>query len=487
MPNLAQQLRQWQLREGTFRTLEQLARWLFIVATGLFLACFIDWWIDRTRDTPFLVRLLLTTVQVGIAIAVGIYFLRQSRYPNIDSLASRAEARFPQFGHRLVTALQLNRPGAKTAGMSAELIAQVTREAEEMTAKQSLVQLADRNPVKLAGQWFAPVAIVLTIALLLAPKLTTALLARQALLPIDIPRNVEMENLTPELWPSGDEVELRFRVTGAFTTEAVGNVRVMPEGQPAEDYILTYEKPDDTAGIFYTKLPASSLPFTFRAKLRDGRSRHEHQVRFEPRPVVQELNAWLVLPSYVDPEGKRRYDRFQPQAEVTALADCGVRIQMTASKPLKSGKVLVLGREGSGPEKVVLEVPLEVVAMTEAAPASYTAYWNLPTKATGYRIEVEDANGFRNSHPPRRGISILPDDPPRVSLLAEVLKDPREPGPLEDYDVSGMPLVTGGQVQIGYSARSPLGLARAIIQYRVNDGDWTALPLARTVADESKL
>ncbi|MGL4423864.1 MAG: hypothetical protein ACRCZF_24630, partial [Gemmataceae bacterium] len=46
---------------------------------------------------------------------------------------------------------------------------------------------------------------------------------------------------------------------------------------------------------------------------------------------------------------------------------------------------------------------------------------------------------------------------------------------------------TGGQVQIGYSARSPLGLARAIIQYRVNDGDWTALPLARTVADESKL
>ena len=39
---------------------------------------------------------------------------------------------------------------------------------------------------------------------------------------------------------------------------------------------------------------------------------------------------------------------------------------------------------------------------------------------------------------------------------SEVLKDPRDPGPLDDYEVNGMPLVFGGQVQVGYAARSPL-------------------------------
>jgi hypothetical protein len=49
-----------------------------------------------------------------------------------------------------------------------------------------------------------------------------------------------------------------------------------------------------------------------------------------------------------------------------------------------------------------------------------------------------------------------------------------------------MPLVLGGQVQIGYAARSPLGLSRAAIVYRVNEGDWTSLPLSRTEADLSR-
>lgn len=50
-----------------------------------------------------------------------------------------------------------------------------------------------------------------------------------------------------------------------------------------------------------------------------------------------------------------------------------------------------------------------------------------------------------------------------------------------------MPLVLGGQIQIGYTARSMLGLGRAFVVYRVNDGPWTALPLTRVQADEAKV
>lgn len=75
-----------------------------------------------------------------------------------------------------------------------------------------------------------------------------------------------------------------------------------------------------------------------------------------------------------------------------------------------------------------------------------------------------------------------------MNLLAEVLKDPKAPGPLDDYEVSGMPLIIGGQVQIGYSTRSPLGLSRAFVMYRVNEAEtWTPLPLKLTVADLEKV
>ena len=56
-----------------------------------------------------------------------------------------------------------------------------------------------------------------------------------------------------------------------------------------------------------------------------------------------------------------------------------------------------------------------------------------------------------------------------------------------DFLVDGMPLRLGGQVQVGYYAKSPLGLARAYLAYRVNDGPWAALPLAATTSDEAKV
>jgi hypothetical protein len=81
---------------------------------------------------------------------------------------------------------------------------------------------------------------------------------------------------------------------------------------------------------------------------------------------------------------------------------------------------------------------------------------------------------------------VLPDKPPEVRLLAEVLKDPKEPGPLEDFSVEGMPLRLGGQIQIGYQAKSPWGLDRAYVVYRVNQGPWQKLALNRVPPDESR-
>jgi hypothetical protein len=153
------------------------------------------------------------------------------------------------------------------------------------------------------------------------------------------------------------------------------------------------------------------------------------------------------------------------------------------STPVEKATVVLLARDEQGLEQAVRRVPMETTPEGMAGRATF----DLPPRPTGYRIEVVDANEFANLNPPRRGITLAPDEPPRVSLLSETMKGPLDDGPLDDYEVNGMPLALGGQVQIGYAARSPLGVARARILYRVNEGPWTPLPLARVDADPAQV
>jgi hypothetical protein len=485
MPTLHQQLRAWQRREWLYRVAWGAARWTTVALVAVAAACFTDWLIDRYRDTPFALRLLMTALELGVFAGAAYYFLLRLRVPSLVALAGRAEEEVPEFDHRLVTALQLNRPGAQTAGMSAQLIQQVTREAEALSARHRLAALADPRRLKWAASVAAPVLLVALAFAAIQPRLTAALLARQCLLPVDIPRSVRVVNQTPPLWPSGDEVELRLAVTGRVRENTTGVVRVYPEDQPAEEFTLTPAgRAEDGATIFTAKLPPSSAPFTFRARVSDGRLREPGAVRFEPRPVVNDVSAWVLLPPWVDPAGKNRYERFQPQAEVVALADSSVRVAVKLSKPVASAALVVYSRNPNGQEREAQRVPMTLSEDRASAEGLIT---KLPARPSSYRVQVVDENGFANSNPPRRGIHLAPDEPPHVNLLSETLKGPSDQGAADDYEVNGMPLTLGGQVQVGYIARSPLGLSRARIMYRVNEGPWTPLPLKQVDADSEQV
>lgn len=480
MRTLVRQLRSWQRREWLYRLAWGGARWVVLAVAVLTLACLTDWLIDRYVDTPFLLRLLMTAGQLGLFAAAGYWLLVRLNVPSLDALAGRAEEEVPEFDHRLVTALQLNRSGAKVEGMSPLLIRVVTNEAETMSARHRLASLADRSRLEWAAILAVPVLLIAGGFAAARPGLVSALLARQCLMPVEIPRSVRLVNQTPELWPSGDEVELRFEVSDRVADDAIGIVRVFPEGQPSETFPLTLAKRiDEEHAVFTAKLPPSSLPFTFRARLADGRTRTPGHVRFEPRPVVTEVNAWVLLPKYVDPKGENRYERFQPQGEVLALPDSAVRVAVATSKPVARATLVVFARDEAGQEH-----PARRVEMGRSADGSGAeAVFDLPPRPSGYRVEVADEYGFANAHPPRRGINLAPDEPPRVNLLQETLKGPQDDGPLDDYEVNGMPLGLGGQVQVAYAARSPLGLSRARVMYRVNEGPWTPLPLKQVSAD----
>ena len=74
--------------------------------------------------SAFVVHLAFFAMQAGAWFLAGFCFiiLPQIRRLPDDLLALWVEAKCPKFDHRLISAVQLNRPRAKLAGMSQELV-----------------------------------------------------------------------------------------------------------------------------------------------------------------------------------------------------------------------------------------------------------------------------------------------------------------------------------------------------------------------------
>ena len=229
MNSLIRQLRAWRLREQLVRLSWGGARWFAVVAVVLGIACLADWLYDRRGEVPFALRVLASGSQVAVAAGLAYLFLLRpwSKTPPIDDLAFQAEKAIPEFDHRLVTALQLNRANAKTQGMSKALISEVTREAGEMAARHRLTKLIDYTPTLWALALALPVLLAWGGFALANSQLAVVLVKRQMLLDVEIPRSVKLENLTPEVWPSGSEVEIRYRVTGAWEETMTGRTFAM--------------------------------------------------------------------------------------------------------------------------------------------------------------------------------------------------------------------------------------------------------------------
>jgi hypothetical protein len=483
MTNLLGQLRAWRRREAAAVTAWAAARWLAVVGAALLAACLTDLAIDRRRDTPFAVRAGLTATQLVLAAVAAAWLWRRTRWPSLDALAGRAEAARPAFGHRLVTAVQLTRPTARTDGMSKQLIGVVATEAEALAVKYPLAGLADRRPLRLAAVVAGPTLAIASLLILIAPQTALALIARQTLLPVDIPRAVRLTADTPPVWAAGDPVTVRVLAAGDVAGRMTGTLWVQPDDQPAERHPLGFaETLADGTAVFTATLPPMGDPFAFTARVGDGRLTAPGRVTFEPRPTVEQLTAVSVSPAWLDPAGTI-FRRDHPDGEVQTLPFYTVEVACGFGKPVREATVVVFARSADGREQVAARHPLPL----DAARTAGTVGFLPPARCTAYRVEATDDLGFGLAAPPRRGLSVAADTPPAVTLLPEVLRDPKEGGPAEDFDVGGMPLRLGGQVQVGYSAKSPLGLGRAAAVYRVNRGAWTPLPLADTVADPAKV
>jgi hypothetical protein len=490
---IRRQLGRLRRREDLLRLTWGLARWLAVAFVLLALACLADWLIDFYADTPWPVRVALLTVQVVASVAAVLFFLvlPLSRRQGDTELALRVEEHAPELGHRLISAVQLNQPDAATAGMSPELIGLVTRDAEVRAARLRFTGVADHRRLKWSACLAVPVFLAAALFALAWPETVEALLRRQLLADEPIPRSVYLASVLPEVWyrPSNEEVVLRFHATGPGVDDA-GEGVVLVEAAGQYPRVVTLEREGGGRGEarYVARVPAATVDFTYRAWLADGRTRGASEVRYVPRPAVNELTAWVRLPKYVGlrPSGEP-FEKDAPHAEIASLKGGSARVRAALSRPVREAAVEVLAYE-AGQDKLLRRVPL--ILRGEVAAGTF----DLLPGDTAYRVVVADEHGFVNVPPPRRGIRFIAEEPPTVTLLREEFPAVGQlaglRGPAEDFEMDGVPLPAGGPFRIAYVCTGPYGLDHTVVRFRVLKksaageeseafvaGKWHTLPL----------
>jgi hypothetical protein len=456
------------------------ACWLAVVLAALVLACFVDWLIDCNRDTPWAVRYLLFGVQVVLAAGAGYYFILRPLLRRLrdDELALWVEEKHPLFAHRLITAVQLGRSDARIEGMSRELILIVTKEAEQGSRALAFETVADHTRLKRAATLLGPVLLVALLLFAVWPALVSALVARQFLADVEVPRRVHLEPLRTEyVHPAGEKIALQFRVTAEdLNPDWLGHVYVTPQGQPRDRYVLQFSRMDEGAAIFEAEVAPSTLDLSYTARLEDGRLRSPARVKMVPRPIVSEQLAWLQLPAFcgTKPDGGR-YEQPQGRGDVVGIPGSSARIAIRIHKPVRRAYLELLalrhpdkspGEEGAFDEVRSREVELTLDADGMAAEGTF----DLRPAEIAYRIVVIDEHGFENVPAPRRSVRVVPEEPPQVTLLKEQMPPagPIPPGASwEDFEIDGLPVVPGKKLRIGYLAQGPYGLGRARLLYRI--------------------
>ncbi len=452
-----------------------VARWLALALILLSAACLADWLIDRWQDTPWELRLIFLVVQAVLWAVAGTVLILWPLLRRLSNrkLALEVEAKVPTFEHRLISVVELHEPGADTRGMSPELIAMVAAEAETRASQVLFARLADHRRLKWSLLLGVPLLAAAVGVFLAWPATVRALLARQMLADIEIPRSVHLIALNNEqIVPSGTEVVLRFHASGRVDRNMQGEVRIDPDGEPAAHYPLTCESmtaPDQ--GVFAAHVPISAVDFLSCAWLADGRTHQPSRAHFEARPAVVEQRAWVLLPDYVGhrPDGTP-YEQEQPRGDIAGLLHSQARVVIHTQKPIVRATL-----ELSGSRRRRLPMRLSGDQLAEAS-------FRLQPEETMYRVLVEDRYGFTNAEPARRSIRIVTEDMPRVVLLPERFPGMSADDPEDDTEVDGVPVPLGGGIRIAYWCAARYGLGRTRLRYRINDGPWTPLPLQKTKA-----
>ncbi len=429
---------------------------VLLTAGGVLAVLLITVLVDNFVQPEALGRALLALVLWG-SLAAGVVTLIARRVledRRDDYFAALVERKHPELHNRLINALQLGRGNQN--GFSPGLIAAIVGDAATATADIDMAGSLDSKPLKRAAI-FAGVALLLLggYAAARGPWFANGL-ARVAwpfsdTAPYTETQIVE-ESIEPadknNRYPEGAKIDVKVRVAGVIPATAQ-LVRHTADGHTQTTSMQSEKDGGDTYRCTLLQVAES---FDFHILAGDGRSR-KHQVEVVKRPQVENLAVTYTLPAYTALPEKQIADS---SGEIAALPGTTVGVQLRATKALKEASFVT-----EAGEVVALERGIDdrtwrgsFVLWARGVKPAVNVQGRLVLAPARYQIKLVDTEGYPNSDPLWRSITLTRDQAPSVAITA--------PG----RDLQAKP---DAAVSLAVESRDDYGIAEVRLRYRVNE------------------
>ncbi|HKI35541.1 MAG TPA: hypothetical protein VKA46_27035 [Gemmataceae bacterium] len=440
--------RQWRMRT--------ILEGVLLTAAGVFAVLLLTVAADNFLQPEALGRALLALLLWG-SLAAGVVTLVVRRVledRRDDYFAALVERKHPELHNRLINALQLGR-GSQN-GFSPGLISAIVGDAATATADLDMASSLDSRPLKRAALC-AGVALLLLggYAVARAPWFGNGL-ARVAWPFSDTAPYTETQIVEDSIepgdknnrFPEGAKIDVKVRVTGAIPAGAQ-LVRHTADGHTQTTSMQSEKEGGD---IFRCTLLQAAESFDFHVTAGDGRSR-KHHVEVVKRPQVEKLALTYALPAYTALPEKQVHDS---SGEIAALPGTTVGVELRATKALKEASLVteageVIGLERGGDDRSWRG---SFVLWAKGVKPAAAVQGRLVLAPARYQIKLVDTEGYPNSDPLWRSITLTRDQAPSVAITA--------PG----RDVQAKP---GTTVSLAVEARDDYGIAEVRLRYRFNE------------------
>jgi len=415
---------------GTGATLAVTAFIVLIAAEML-----IDWQLEL----PWALRLvwLLGSLAAVVYLINEHIILPLLDAPDTDGTALIVEKHFPTFKSKLISTLQLTRPGGLHGGEASFLVKALVRQTEDEARSTDFETIVRTERLRRNTVWLLGCIGVAGTLYGVGGMASGALLQRAFLsASVEVPRKTRVAEFTGDLTIGrGDPVTLTATASGIIPAE--GTVSISFES--GRDREFSMEK-DENSASYTRKLESVQETFTYIIRLNDGRSKLG-RVNVVPRPTVAKLQTRQQFPAYTGMgEAKRSL------ADLSLLSGSRLLLNVTANKTVAEGYIQLYGITNRHALQVSKDAPMELRGIIDI-PA---------TNLTGFSIHMIDAHGLQSRDEAIYRIDVLPDRIPVVKIT---------------YPERREELITQkARMLIAFEALDDFGVSKVLLKYQVDGG-----------------
>ena len=400
----------------------------------------------------YITRAFLLAVQLAAAAAllVKLAIWPVMFGPDEESLALAVEHRWPQFSSRLISSIQLVRPGALPAGSAAVFVKQLVRETESIANNVDFGQVINTKFLTRLIALAVGVVALGGAATAYGERTAVDLIQRAILIPgVEVPRKtrVRIDNGDHTI-AKGDSVSITAFADGVVPSQ--GSITATTNNGTVQQYTID---PDTSADDKFTRI-IDNVPEAFRytVQLNDGTST-EHTVTVVERPAVASVTVQQIYPAYTGlPE--------TPHAtgDLRFLAGSRMKLAIESTKPLRfkpeaDGKISVvriIGTDVSYPLKLDINDARKATVEVDGQPS-----FPLPPGARAFKVELVDETGVSSKNETEYRLSVVPDRAPTIAITSPAERD--------------MLVTTKGAVNVGFDATDDFAIAKLSLKWRIID------------------